>query len=341
MKQNHKSSTTRTKQVVNEKMSSKRLSKELKYLLDIDGKGGRSSYLEKKIEVIIGNGLRKSDSSSEMRTSESSISNLTNHTLISSDSSQELLDNENSDDYNIIINLKDLKRELKKNLSCIKCHENRMKQKMSHFVSYLEKYETKLKKDAAKMLEEGKFNNADGILDKYKYLEYFVSSRHSPAYLYSMYECVDDPFMKFCNPVEISSKSTGIASQIIGTCGVKEHTWCVLPEVIQAKQNKSKTSCVENYELNYALVEAMQGMGCGGTGAEAIIGHLCLGQCHSFAQHFHKLEKNLGDAQESVKKKFLEKALIDEKLLSISGTKLSLENDVIPLTLSYGENKKK
>ena len=106
---------------------------------------------------------------------------------------------------------------------------------MTHFVSYLEKYEAKLKIDAAKMLEEGKFNNTDGILHKHKYLEYFNSSRHSPSYLYSMYECVDETLMKFCDPIKISSTSTKIASQIVEACGVKEHTWHVLPEVIQAK----------------------------------------------------------------------------------------------------------
>ena len=58
-------------------MGPKRLGKELKYVFDNDGIGGRSSCFEKN-EVIIGNGLHKSDSSSEMRTSESSISNLIN-----------------------------------------------------------------------------------------------------------------------------------------------------------------------------------------------------------------------------------------------------------------------
>ena len=68
----------------------------------------------KNVEVIIENELHESDSSSKMRTLESFMSNLANLTLISSDSSEELLDNENCDDYNIIINLKALKRELKK-----------------------------------------------------------------------------------------------------------------------------------------------------------------------------------------------------------------------------------
>ena len=53
-----------------------------------------------------------------------------------------------------------------------------------------------------------------------------------------MYECVDDTFMRSCNPVEISFESTGIASKIIGTCGVKEYTWYVLPEVIHTQQNQ-------------------------------------------------------------------------------------------------------
>ena len=75
----------------------------------------------------------------------------------------------------------------------------------------------------------------------------------------------------------------------------------------------------------------MQGMGCGGTRTEAFIAHLCLGQSHSFAQYLHMLEKNLGNVLDSVKK-ILEKALMEEKLLSVTGTKLSLEYDVIPLT---------
>ena len=39
--------------------------------------------------------------------------------------------------------------------------------------------------------------------------------------------------MRSCNPVEISSKSAGIASKIIGTCGAKEHTWYVLNKTNQ------------------------------------------------------------------------------------------------------------
>ena len=34
------------------------------------------------------------------------------------------------------------------------------------------------------MMEEDKFNKADGILDKSKHLENLISSRHSPSYLY-------------------------------------------------------------------------------------------------------------------------------------------------------------
>ena len=54
-------------------------------------------------------------------------------------------------------------------------------------------------------------------------------------------------------------------------------------------------------------------MACGGTGAEAVIAHLCLGQNQNFAQYFHKLEKIIGSAQESVKNESIEKALIEEK----------------------------
>ena len=77
---------------------------------------------------------------------------------------------------------------------------------------------------------------------------------------------------------------------------------------------------MENYELNYALVEAMQGMGCGGAGAEAVMAHLCLGQNHNFTQYFHNLENIIGSAQESVKTESIEKALNEEKSLSIVGT---------------------
>ena len=39
-------------------------------------------------------------------------------------------------------------------------------------------------------------------------------------------------------------------------------------------------------QLN-VLVEAMQSMDHGGTGAEAVIAYLCLGQNHNFSQYFH------------------------------------------------------
>ena len=39
------------------------------------------------------------------------------------------------------------------------------------------------------------------------------------------------------------------------------------------KLKKSSKGSVEDYELNFALVEAIQSMGAGGTGAEAIIAH--------------------------------------------------------------------
>ena len=70
------------------------------------------------------------------------------------------------------------------------------------------------------------------------------------------------------------------------------------------KLKKSSKGSVEDYELNFALVEAIQSMGAGGTGAEAIIAHLCLGHSQSFAQYFHKLENILGNAEESVKNMF-------------------------------------
>ena len=62
-------------------------------------------------------------------------------------------------------------------------------------------------------------------------------------------------------------------------------------------------------------------MACGGTGAEVVIAYLCLAQSHSYAQRFHNIENNLGDAQESAKKNFLKKVLMEEKLLSFIGTK--------------------
>ena len=219
------------------------MTKELKYLLNDDGKVRRPCGVVRNSEVVITNRLSikfffRTSEHQNIRTSESSISNLTNSLLMLSESSQVLKGDKVNDDYNIMINLKDLKKESQKNLSCKKCHENKIKQKIAHFVSLLEKYEVKQKCDVSKIGEEGKFDAPDGILDKNKYLEYLISSRHSPLYLYSMYECVDDTFRRSCNPVEISSKSTRIASKIIETCGVKEHTWYVLSEVRYTQQNQ-------------------------------------------------------------------------------------------------------
>ena len=59
-------------------METKRIIKELKYLLDDDGKGGRPSGVEKNSEVVITNRFSQSNLSSEIRTSEKTISNLTN-----------------------------------------------------------------------------------------------------------------------------------------------------------------------------------------------------------------------------------------------------------------------
>ena len=68
------------------------------------------------------------------------------------------------------------------------------------------------------------------------------------------------------------------------------------------KLKKSSKASVEDYKLNFALVEAIQSMGAGGTGAEAIIAYLCLGHYQSFVQYFNKLENILGNA---VKNTFL------------------------------------
>ena len=68
----------------------------------------------KDVNVLIRNGSHKSDSSSEMKISKRFISNLTNLTLISSHASKKLLDDEGNDDFNNIINLKGLEKELKK-----------------------------------------------------------------------------------------------------------------------------------------------------------------------------------------------------------------------------------
>ena len=60
-----------------------------------------------------------------------------------------------------------------------------------------------------------------------------------------------------------------------------------------------------------------------------------------FAQYFHELEKIVCSAQESVKNKSIEKALMEEKTLSTVETKFSIQKDIIPLTLPYGKNTKK
>ena len=51
--------------------------------------------------------------------------------------------------------------------------------------------------------------------------------------------------------------------------------------------------------------------------------------------------KIIGSAQESVKNQSIERAVIEEKTLSVVGTKLSIQKDIIPLTLSYDKNTEK
>ena len=89
------------------------------------------------------------------------------------------------------------------------------------------------------------------------------------------------------------------------------------------------------YELNFALVEDMQSIGSGYTGAVTVIAHLCLGHSQSFAQYFHTLENVLGNTEEAVKENFSQKALDDKKSLSIQNDDIKDEN--VPLTLSYGK----
>ena len=67
-----------------------------------------TSGVERNSEVVISNRFHQSNLFSEIRTSESSISNLTNSSLMLSESSQVLKDDKDNDDYNFIINLKDL-----------------------------------------------------------------------------------------------------------------------------------------------------------------------------------------------------------------------------------------
>ena len=95
-------------------METKRITKELKYLLDDDDKGRCPKGIERNSEVVIRNRFHQSNLYSEIRTSESSISNLTNFSLMLSESSQVLKDDNVNYDYSIIINLKDLKKICKK-----------------------------------------------------------------------------------------------------------------------------------------------------------------------------------------------------------------------------------
>ena len=78
------------------KMETKRIIKELKYLLDDDGKEGRSIGVERNSEVVITNRFHQSNLSSEIKTSESSISNLRNSSLMLSESSQVSKDDKNN-----------------------------------------------------------------------------------------------------------------------------------------------------------------------------------------------------------------------------------------------------
>ena len=89
--------------------------------------------------------------------------------------------------------------------------------------------------------------------------------------MYKIFEDTKDPV---CDEIQISCTSAGIASKISGECRDRLHKWEVLPEVINpTKLKKSSKGSVEDYKLNFALVEAIQSMGAGGTGAEAIIAH--------------------------------------------------------------------
>ena len=84
-------------------METKRMTKELKYLLDDDNKGRRPSGVERNSEVVITNRFHQSNLSSEIRTSESSISNLMNSLLMLSESSQVRKDDKVNDEVVIII----------------------------------------------------------------------------------------------------------------------------------------------------------------------------------------------------------------------------------------------
>ena len=307
-------------------METKRITKESKYLLDDDVKGGLPSDVERNSKVVITNRFHQSNLSPEIRIlfqiwrilhwcclNLHKFWKITKLMMISTS----------------LLTWKIKKKELQKKLLCKKCHENKIKQEIAHFLLFLEKYEVKLKCDASKMVEEGKFDAPDGILDKNKYLECLISSRHSPLYLFSIYECVDDTF-RSCNPFEISSKSTEIASKIIGTCSVTEHTWYVLPRCIHNKTNQKimcgklwAQLCINWSNAGYRMWTSMSWT-----------------KPH-FAQYFHELEKIVCSAQESVKNKSIEKALMEEKTLSTVETKFSIQKDIIPLTLPYGKNTKK
>ena len=151
--------------------------------------------------------------------------------------------------------------------------------------------------------------------------------------MYKIFEDTKDPV---CDEIQISCTSAGIASKISGECRDRLHKWEVLPEVINpTKLKKSSKGSVEDYKLNFALVEAIQSMGAGGTGDEAIIAHLCLGHSQSFAQYFHKLKNNiLGNADETVKNMLLKKLLMKKKM-TIGD--LSYTDEIISLTLLYGK----
>ena len=184
----------------------------------------------------------------------------------------------------------------------------KMNSKFAHFFSCLEKYEKKFRFDCETKLSSDAFNDENVILDVTKYIVTSLYQRHPPSHLYSMYKIFEDVKDPVCDAIHISCTSVGIASKISGECRDRLHRWEVLPGVINpTKLKKSCKGSVEDYKLDFALVEAIQSMR--DTVAEAIIAHLCLGHSSSFAQYFHKLENILGNTEESMKNMFFKKAL--------------------------------
>ena len=278
-----------------------------------------------------------------------SVGSPTSFSVLTTSTSTQSLTEEEEDKCsdNVIIELKELKNQVNKEMFCRKCAEKHFDKKCNNLLVFAKAEEEALYRKALSMPFRIPEERDSWIASNRKGSEETLQcyKKHcANANLGWLDDCQSKPM----NKVEVHLLS-GIASRLVSKCACG-HTMSIEPkeviphngELSDTKKEQTNIGGTSNkpsviYELNNQLVTGVQSCGGGGTQAEAIMASLSIPHgCH-LRQNFSIYEENIGRIERDISDNLQMEALEREKVMTVEkeNTKCRAYDGKILLTVSY------